>query len=132
MHNNSTEEPPPPPPPPPPPSIRRADQPPPPKKIKTTNSLEKIITPEALAQTILPLALPTINLFFELFYEGPYDLSLINRSWGIHRVPPPNRAIVVSEIAYALFNVSMSPSYKKQVIVIHIGMLMIGRSLGLG
>ncbi|XP_023318965.1 uncharacterized protein LOC106658600 [Trichogramma pretiosum] len=58
-----------------------------------------------------------INIFFELFYDGPYDLTLSNRSWGIHRVPPPNRAIVLSEITFALFNVAISPSYKKQVIL---------------
>lgn len=57
------------------------------------------------------------NIFFELFYDGPYDLTLSNRSWGIHRVPPPSRAIVLSEITFALFNASISPSYKKQVSV---------------
>lgn len=56
-----------------------------------------------------------MNFFFELFYDGPYELTLSNRSWGIHRVPPPNRAIVLSEITFALFNVAISPSYKKQV-----------------
>ncbi|OXU27469.1 hypothetical protein TSAR_011207 [Trichomalopsis sarcophagae] len=63
-----------------------------------------------------PIPLAVNNIFFELFYDGPYDLTLSNRLWGIHRVPPPNRAIVLSEITFSLFNVSMSPSYKKQVI----------------
>ncbi|KAJ8683000.1 hypothetical protein QAD02_018792 [Eretmocerus hayati] len=59
----------------------------------------------------------TLNTFFELFYDGPYNLTLSNRSWGIHRVREPLRAIILSEITCSLTSSSMLPSYKKQVIL---------------
>ncbi|XP_014210201.1 uncharacterized protein LOC106640618 [Copidosoma floridanum] len=71
---------------------------------------------QIIETTILPPPPPLqANLFFELFYDGPYDLTLFNRSWGIHRVPPPNRAIVLSEMT--LLDMSLPPSYKKKVIL---------------